>query len=371
METDFDKEIDILLRKSARGASAIEAEGHLDADQIAAFSGNAIPVVARSQFIQHFANCDRCREILALSMSMHEDADIKTVTEVSGAPAAKVVKVPWYRALLGLQPFAYTMGALVLLLSGFIGYTLLQRGDRSATTGDLSQVFENEQRPSGPSAVEEAPLTAATGADTNAATTTNTLMATNANAGTAQSNSAGNYSTSNMSAAAPRQEAKSGPTGPPPVTSAGAPPPPPPGSADVMAAEADKLQENTANAKEDARVLERQARGADTDKKMKSTLRAASPAAKAAPERRDAEAQLGMTIDGTATQAGTKREAGGKTFHQRQGAWVDSAYKGQPTTTVRRGTSEYIRLDARLRSVADRVGGTVVVVWSGRAYRIQ
>ena len=66
-----------------------------------------------------------------------------------------------------------------------------------------------------------------------------------------------------------------------------------------------------------------------------------------------------------------KRKVGGKTFDNRNGAWYDSAYRGQTTTNYRRGTDEYKKLDRGLRNIADTIGGTVVVVWKEKAYRIQ
>jgi hypothetical protein len=64
------------------------------------------------------------------------------------------------------------------------------------------------------------------------------------------------------------------------------------------------------------------------------------------------------------------RTAGGKKFEQRGGVWYDTAYRGQGTKTIRRGTEDFIRLDGGLRSIADSLGGTVVLVWNNKAYRI-
>ena len=65
------------------------------------------------------------------------------------------------------------------------------------------------------------------------------------------------------------------------------------------------------------------------------------------------------------------RAVGGKTFNNRDGAWYDSSYHGQATANYRRGTAEYKKLDVGLRSIADTLGGTVVIVWKAKAYRIQ
>ncbi len=52
----------------------------------------------------------------------------------------------------------------------------------------------------------------------------------------------------------------------------------------------------------------------------------------------------------------------GKTFKRAGNAWVDSAYKGQATTNITRGTKEYKKLDSGLRSIAENLGGTVIIV---------
>lgn len=65
------------------------------------------------------------------------------------------------------------------------------------------------------------------------------------------------------------------------------------------------------------------------------------------------------------------RTVSGKTFNKRDGAWYDSAYRGQATVNVRRGTDEFKKLDGGLRNIAITLGGTVVVVWKEKTYRIQ
>ena len=63
--------------------------------------------------------------------------------------------------------------------------------------------------------------------------------------------------------------------------------------------------------------------------------------------------------------------AGGKKFELRDGIWYDTSYTGQGKKDVKRGTEKYIRLDAGLRNIADQIGGTVVIVWNGHAYKIK
>jgi len=65
------------------------------------------------------------------------------------------------------------------------------------------------------------------------------------------------------------------------------------------------------------------------------------------------------------------RAVGGKTFERKQGVWYDVAYQGRPTINVRRGSAEYSKLDAGLKSIANSLSGTAVIVWGAKAYRIQ
>lgn len=70
-----------------------------------------------------------------------------------------------------------------------------------------------------------------------------------------------------------------------------------------------------------------------------------------------------------------KRSAAGHRFRREGGAWVDVNYKpSMPSTGVRRGTDAYRALVADIPEVgrvAEQIGGEVVVVIKGRAYRIR
>ncbi|MDI1242713.1 MAG: hypothetical protein PSX80_12425, partial [bacterium] len=66
-----------------------------------------------------------------------------------------------------------------------------------------------------------------------------------------------------------------------------------------------------------------------------------------------------------------ERRVSGKGFQRRNNVWYDNSYRSGATTNIRRGTEEYRKLDSGLRSIAESLNGVVVVVWSGKAYRIQ
>jgi hypothetical protein len=68
------------------------------------------------------------------------------------------------------------------------------------------------------------------------------------------------------------------------------------------------------------------------------------------------------------------RSVGGRQFRQRGGAWVDTAYSSsRATVNVHRGSEQYRALVADepgIGNIADQLGGTVIIVWKSRAYRI-
>src|SRR5215213_3862901 len=155
MELDFDKEMDALLRNAATSGPRGDASGeHLDADALAAFGAGALPETARMAYTRHLADCDRCRKFLAVSISFGQEPE----PDRALSPVKATSTIPWHKRFLGLPVLVYTMGALVLLLSGFLGYSVLQRSNESANP-DVSQVYEPQQS-GGPSYDQKAaPLT--------------------------------------------------------------------------------------------------------------------------------------------------------------------------------------------------------------------
>jgi hypothetical protein len=69
-----------------------------------------------------------------------------------------------------------------------------------------------------------------------------------------------------------------------------------------------------------------------------------------------------------------RRSVGGRTFRRQGSAWIDTAYNSsRATVNVSRGSEQYRALladEPSLRTIAEQLGGEVVVVWKGRAYRI-
>ncbi|HSQ24698.1 MAG TPA: hypothetical protein VLN44_09810, partial [Pyrinomonadaceae bacterium] len=71
-------------------------------------------------------------------------------------------------------------------------------------------------------------------------------------------------------------------------------------------------------------------------------------------------------------EAPQTRSAGGKKFRKQGAAWVDQKFKSSMTIkSVSRGSDEFAALDSGLRSIAQQLGGEVIVVWKGKAYLIK
>jgi len=78
------------------------------------------------------------------------------------------------------------------------------------------------------------------------------------------------------------------------------------------------------------------------------------------------------TLSTLSAEAPSIRSAGGRKFHRQGSAWVDVKFKSSMAVrNVTRGSEEFAALDSRLRSIAQQFSGEVIVVWKGKAYRIQ
>ena len=391
MELEFDKEMDALLRRAVDSGVLVgdDPKSHLDADTIAAFAENALPQKSRTIYTQHLAACDPCRMSLANLISINAAAEPTMAAAAAPIPA---VPVPWYSKFFQAPNLAYVMGGLVLIFGGVFGLIVLQNAYRS-DNATVSKVTDEQQ------AAQNAPARAE-GA--------NSLYSANAASNTA----------ANAPGEIPRSVgvAESGEQAPETTTSTAAAPPPPPvasgdaapvgGAKDLSLDGADRdkakpamLQPAPAAApkrEEDAKeknevklaAAEQEARKQDSTQanifnSQQNQMMPNSAAKTTGPSRNDvqrdnrayddARGRSASEIPGArSNNAPTAiRQAGGKTFELKQGAWYDAAYSGQKTKNIRRSSDDYQKLDSGLRSIADAIAGTVVVVWKGKAFRIQ
>lgn len=375
MELQFDKEIDAILRRSGEDRAVLVGDDppekpkpHLDADAVAAFVENALPDRAKRLYMEHFADCGRCRKLLTQTILMNETA------APAAAPAAEIVDavapVPWYSKLFRTPNLALAMGALVLTFSGVLGYLVLQ--NRGSQTDTVSQVAE-QPRPSDPYSVGGSAANTAANAnaasDTEASAPINTPPPGIANSGSGPSSTVAGEADDRLAditeAAKPAEKPADI------VPSAPAPPPPPPvGSVreepsnmyGVTLEGADKEAKD-----EDAELAKRKVIADDGRRRDMP-----APAAKSGPSRAAGPVQMQSNqVNNQTFEMAVTQKVGGRTFENKSGAWYDRKYAGQATINIRRGTDEFTKLDSGLRKIANQLDGVVVVVWKNKAYRIQ
>jgi hypothetical protein len=154
MDFEFDKEIDALLRQTAHGETVFAAANpksqipnpksfHLDADEISAFAENALPEATRLKYARHFADCDECRKSLSNLIRLNSATESAAAVQAEEKHTAVAAPIPWYRKLFASQNLAYTLGALVLVFSGIVAYTVL-RNVNNSRSAEVSQVSERQ-----------------------------------------------------------------------------------------------------------------------------------------------------------------------------------------------------------------------------------
>jgi len=376
MELEFDKEMDAILRRSGRGVLVGDKppEKHLDADAIAAFVENAVPAPTRRLYMEHFADCERCRKLLSSSILMNDSAATAAV------PAAVIVaaaeSIPWYQRLFRTPNLAIAMGALILTFSGVLGYMVLQ--NREDTSVAMAPAEKEVQR--GPYSGSEPSAMSANAANVASNTAANIASAPAANAiapvaGETENKPLGRATgptdsgrVSDTEAGKPefergitldgvdtvREQPKLSKAAPDPVVTQSAP-------AIVGGVRADEERKE----KDDATALKKSAE-APRPRDLPAAPAKSGPTRSVGP----IQSQTNNQIMNQAGEMAVTRAVGGKTFDNRNGAWYDRAYRNQATTNYRRGTAEYKKLDGGLRSIADNLGGTVVLIWKDKAYRI-
>lgn len=397
MELDFDKEINALLRQAARSGEFVSTteQNHLDADEISAFAENALPEKTRNVYIKHFAECDRCRTILSNTILLNNEAEIEAASSAVAVPLSEIIaaKIPWYRKMFLMPNLAYTMGGLVLVFGGMLGFLVLQNVNKTGMS-DVSQIQKNEPaRSSGPNASDDGIFYNSNSAASNAnATASNTAtMTTNSSSNSTASMS--NSATSNSSIS-PLEKPLVQPenvTGETQKQDAAKP------TDDVMLAR----KSESKDAKEEELSDKNKVAEARNDEVAKATTDSvtASPPAPPQPSISQKSAEdlplngrrmekFPQTVPGEKKRdraisgaTNNTRQIGGKIFNRVGGVWIDSDYNKYSgatsnamtpsTRTIRRGSSEYQKLDRQVRIIAESLDGAVIIVWRDGAYRIQ
>ncbi len=352
MDTEFDKTIDALLRNvrdpnfNGDAANGI----HLDADELSMFAENASPAGVRVKQSEHLANCGDCRHVLAQLISLN----VGKIEPEAVAPKIQVIaetSVPWYRRLFIYPNIAYVMGSLVVIFGGLLVFSIVQSTKNSEVSMSADKF---PQSGSAPAVAANRSISSNTAANSNEPEVRafDSNMS-NSNALTTQDRAVSATPIIKEMAAEPMASKDESTTDAAVGQLESAKP----------ADRDDKFTVDGASGAENKYKVD----GAETeanDKKNQAKMRAmeapAPPPAvsmsRSAPEKKAASNE--------------SRIIGRQQYIRKQGVWYDVRYNEQPTINVRRGTSEYKKLDSGLKKVAEKLNGTAVILWKEKAYRI-
>ena len=384
MKQANNNEVDLLLRSLARasgesplqsGATSGEsvASEHLDADELNSYAEGVAPAPARARYMEHLADCEACRGIVVGLTQAAGAASRLDVAQQQGGFSV------WQKltALLSLPILRYAVPALVLTAVIGIGlFALKQQRQNEFVAQNQPEVASRPSSQGDNGAAFSSPAVVQNGANTrsNAETSKDNLKDQKAQA-VGQPTLAPESSvakTASKDAAQPEEAA--GATVTQSYASepkAAAPPPPAPlldaEKSTALAKEKPAKREDQPRDRDEFRVAQDDVHGPD-----RSRNNVALPA-----NGRSAGSMTERGSSGADKKAGEveTRTVMGRHFTREGDAWVDTAYESsRATIRVTRGSEQFRALVADepgVRTIAEQLGGVVIVVWKNRAYRIQ
>lgn len=407
---------------------------HLDADVLGAFAEGALPSAARVAAASHLADCDRCRGVVVgLARATGGGAELKKQAVAIPASNESARPSAWRALIAPLfapRVLRYAAPVLALSLVAVVSYVALR-----SNNGAGSQLARDTGRPNVALKEQPNASTAATTSTMNANSVGLTDQNTNAAAnqatapGVPPASPKGHGSAEAQPVAADTASEDVPPPPPPPAAAAPAEGPAEMSKAAPKPVAVEEAEGAKADNKERSENRDKSARGAEPGDEVAANDAAAQQQRRAAQSRvGEAQAPDGGTrnqkraadnnassgygnVGGAGTAAppresersaprseavgrarasrqperkageddtarpGETRAAAGHRFRREGSAWVDVNYKpSMPSTGVRRGTEAFRALVAdvpEVGRVAAAIGGEVVVVVGGRAYRIR
>jgi hypothetical protein len=428
MKADSNIEIDRLLRRFAvrkgdasakvpSGNRTIEdnvfkqqadAMEHLDADELIAYAENVLPAATRLRYAAHLSECDSCRKLVTdLVLASGASVTQKAQTTIQGHEEKRSWR-DWLAAMFAPRVLRYAASVILLVGITSIAFIIFRDG-RKPNFGSLNQDTDtsaaNQNAPvvsapnSGtqsktngeqnrPSVESDSTSREITGIDATKTTqeVPKDVPAESQQGGREQEppKPSGPVTTDSIYSEAPRGQDEVVTTGNKQQPAVGASA----ADANLKKREADRSESTVRDARASSGRADAEESKNDDDAKLAQSKVAAvakervSAARRARGNSEPAPAppppSQGMIMNDSrdkasgAGKAEESRVVSGRQFRRRNGAWVDVAYQSQATTSVKRGSDQYRALVADepgLRAVASQLGGDVIVVWKGRAYR--
>jgi hypothetical protein len=404
-----------------RATNNVGGAAHLDADEMNAFAEGNLSEASRARYFTHLADCDECRGLVT-KLTLAANVPIETGERTTAVAASERHSWrDWLSAFFAPPVLRYAIPALALLAVMVVAFVATrdrrqpdivaqneERQQNAATATATPAVNQDEPQSNTTTATTnttvapgaEAPLNA----NTNAKDDGQPEAVKNAAASTAQRKDADADSdvTTLRDEPKPTEKAATGGafgtqartnnevvtvTQPPaPVTVAPATEAPVANSSSVEEAEA-KSADASKKSKTSAPALGRSSSGivldgttgenAESERRRAQQQQSGRREAPAARRSRPADTQSSREADGSdakENRPAETRSAGGRQFRRQGGVWIDTAYSTlRSTVNVARGSEQYRSLVADepgIRSITDQLGGTIIVVWKQRAYRI-
>jgi hypothetical protein len=410
MENGQEKEMDLLLRAMGRrvaaspssanaGGGESPSSDHLDADALIAFAENALPVKARSRYLEHLADCNRCRSILIGLSANSEIEPEKIEVKLTGKSSTLIERLMTVFRIPVLQ-YGLPVAAVLMLVTTVLfttmrtsNHSLVAVSDRApelagtsehqvsnpeaTITSDgravgnankkeqqlQSEASQLEPKPNGIGTAEESKRAASGQVDEKSVASAKDSDSLDRLFDKGKQDGEG-IREGSSSSSLPSSMARSAPQGPPPPAAKTAEP----------EQRRDKAVDDISSADQPAE----QAKKAET--RNLELAKSGSVAVNGARARRKepspAENERGAAIGGASgdlSYAEVERTVGGKRFRKEDGGWVDTSFSSSASAiNIRRGSEQYRALladEPGLRVFAEQLAGSVIVVWKGHAYR--
>jgi hypothetical protein len=393
MKEEANNEIDLMLRRFGRtssssypenGDSGSTAEGHLDVDELNAYAENDLPQAARARYTEHLADCNRCRQIVS---QLNQAAGLVFEEKAVPQPAVSGLRkfISSFFSPMVLRYAIPALGLILVALLGLFRFRQMSPLRETALTKSASPVaqqseaatpaFVNKQT-SSPANAGEPPRSdvsknkvdspkdenmkrglaeedstktskASEPAGQTGAATDKVAVAQNAPAPVAEAPKAKDTSGDKKTVSGDVADRKSQVVAAAPASI----------SSERQEKELSKMRDNEAGARAAGGFAAAPSKGEVNRTRVK----------REGLEEKPAEGR-GDKYDSDS------RSVSGRQFRRQGSIWIDVAYDSRATIDVARGSEQYRALIAdepSIKTIADQLGGEIIVMWKNRAYRIR
>ena len=382
MRQETNNEMDLLLRRLGRRQETSASSDHLDADELSLYAENILPPAARARYTEHLAECTRCRDLVVQLSSSAGVVAAQQITKVSEPSTLR----KFLASLFAPMVLRYAVPAMGLVIVAAIGFIVLLNQGMSGNS-PVAEVRDH-QPAQAPATASQAQPSASPGEESRG------LMDRQmpANKAELKDTAAETDPAAAPPAAAPvttgevqdteakkveRQQAATEEAPAPKST-------PAPDELKKLEAEAQKRSAKTTDVAneppaEKTKTQDRTGAGGATTLSPAGASRRAESKAESAGVGGVASRPMVVQRERDDTADKDKNDAelrtvAGRRFRKQGNVWIDTAYSSQNQIRLTRGSEQYRGLVAdepAIKQIADQLDGEIIVVWKGRAYRIQ